>query len=51
VRAQLRASNGECWEAGYVDPVKDQLAVIGTQTRFDYKANRASPSGAFVDSR
>jgi hypothetical protein len=52
VVAQLRASNGQCWEAGYVDALKDRIQFIGgTRTAVDYRANHASPSGAFLDPR
>jgi len=49
VVAQLRASNGVCWEAGYVGAVKDSVVFVGTDGRWDYRAAPSSPSGAFLD--
>jgi hypothetical protein len=49
VIGQLRASNGECWEAGFVDARKDRFTFVGPHALLDYRANRASPSGAFLE--
>jgi cysteine-rich repeat protein len=50
VIAQLRAANGTCFEAGYVDAVRDVQYISGGEfAGVDFFAKKSSPSGAFID--